>query len=113
MKRLRRAGKIIATIWAAYFGFMAIGGIFGDDPGAVSDEWTWESTGVAIFVALAIFVTIWIWINYKKARWASIVIGLAFMVFACVSAGQNQFFAAMVSGFPFVLAGLFMLDYEK
>jgi hypothetical protein len=38
---------------------------------------------------------------------------LAFMVFSYLVAGHNKFFAALVSGFPFLVAGiLFMISWK-
>ena len=110
MKKLVRTGQIISTVVLVYFLFM-VGGEFisflmGEQP---TTPWSWESVGILIFITSALVFVIWAWKDYKKGRWALLGLGMAFMIFAGISAGYNQFFAAMVSGFPYALSGLLML----
>jgi hypothetical protein len=81
-------------------------------------EWgapvTVEGLVLIILVAINTAAVILAWWLEKTGGILLVIFGMAFFIFGIVSAGHNQFFAGLISGFPFLVAGiLFILSWWK
>ena len=73
-----------------------------------------EGILLGVFATLNIASVIVSWWFPKIGGILLIVFGAAFFVFGYVTAGYNKIFAALISGFPFLIAGiLFVLSWWK
>ena len=75
-----------------------------------------EGTIIFLFVLLGIVSIIIGWKNVITGGVMLTIIGLAFSVFGYMTAGHNEFFAALISGAPFLLSGILFLaggEYKK
>jgi hypothetical protein len=74
-----------------------------------SEQWTWESTIITVLVAaLALGVLIGWW-REAIGGGVLVVVAMAFSAFAWVTAGHNKGFAILISGGPFLVAGILLL----
>lgn len=94
----------LSTLPAAWWLFIGIAsGISERGP------WTWESGIVVVMIILAVVVTAVAWWRAGAGGFLMILFGLAFSSFAYISAGRNEWLAVLVSGVPFLVAGIFFL----
>ena len=69
----------------------------------------WEGYFIGSAVAILSAGVILSWFKEKAGGILLIAASLAFMVFSYLVAGHNKIFAALVSGFPFLVAGILFL----
>ena len=100
---LRWLGRVIGTMVAGFWGLILVVSIF---QGVEDIEL--ESAILTALIVISIAIVTLAWFREKAGALALIVDGLAFMVFAFFSAGQRKGFAMLVSGGPFLLAGLLL-----
>ncbi len=73
----------------------------------------WEGYFIGSAVAILSAGVILAWFKEKAGGILLIAASLAFMVFSYLVAGHNKIFAALVSGFPFLIAGiLFLISWK-
>ncbi len=73
----------------------------------------WEGYFIGSAVAILSAGVILSWFKEKAGGILLIAASLAFMVFSYLVAGHNKIFAALVSGFPFLIAGiLFLISWK-
>ena len=96
----RGLGTLVAGFWV-FIGILEA--IFGSDP------WTVESTVLAaLIVAAAVAVTV-AWWREGIGGSLLLLVGVAYGVFAFVTAGHNKLFAGAITGVPVLLVGLLFL----
>ncbi|TET50599.1 MAG: hypothetical protein E3J58_03285 [Actinomycetota bacterium] len=69
----------------------------------------WEGYVVGSSAVILSAGIILAWFKEKAGGILLIAASLAFMVFSYIVAGHNKIFAALVSGFPFLIAGILFL----
>lgn len=100
----RGVGSLLAVIWL----FVGLAhAILGDEP------WTVESYFMAGFMAGGVIMPIIAWRWEKTGGSLLILFGLIFSTFAYFSAGHNRWFAVLISGIPFLIAGILFLASWK
>ena len=78
-----------------------------------SEPILWEGYFIVSAVAILSAGVILAWFREKSGGILLMVASLAFMVFSYLVAGHNKIFAALVSGFPFLVAGiLFLISWK-
>ncbi|RLD04990.1 MAG: hypothetical protein DRI56_10255 [Chloroflexota bacterium] len=82
------------------------------DP-ANEEELTGEGILLGFLVVICVIGVIIGWYREKTGGIVTIVGGLALCVFAYISAGRNQWFAVLVSGMPFLVAGVLFYLYGQ
>ena len=60
-----------------------------------------------------IAAVIYAWVDARRGGWAILAIGVAFTIFALVTAGQRHWMAVLGGGVPFLLIGLLFLMGER
>lgn len=97
-------GLIGASIAALFWLFILFAGFIFERP-----TYEGETLGILLISSACILSTLVAWFRRKIGGWLLLISGLAFVAFSLVSAGTRQWFAALVSGFPFALAGTLIL----
>jgi hypothetical protein len=101
---IRRIARIIGTISAAFWLFIA----FAHGVTPIS-QMELVNIVMAVFImgsAIGVFVS---WINERIGGVITLLFGIAHSTFALIEAGHNQGLAMLISGGPFILAGLLFL----
>jgi hypothetical protein len=106
---IRRIARGIGTFVAAYWLFIGIiGAVSGREP------WTLESAMIASFIIVLVAAVITAWWREGVGGTILVVCGAAFSTFAYFTAGHNQAIAVLVSGAPFLVAGvLFLVSWRR
>ncbi len=101
---IRRIARGIDSFVAGYWLFIGIvGAVSGREP------WTLESAMIASFIIVLVAAVITAWWREGIGGTILVVCGAAFSTFAYFSAGHNQAIAVLVSGAPFLVAGVLFL----
>ena len=97
-------GTLAAVFWSLTLTISAIGEI-------AQGEFQWSLEGLLLAVlALAAVLSVAIaWRREKTGGIALVASGLAFITFGYLSAGHNKAFAMLISGGPFLVAGILFL----
>ncbi|MEA2008145.1 MAG: hypothetical protein U9O54_03415 [Chloroflexota bacterium] len=93
----RGLGTLASVFWVFSLGMHAIVG---------EEELTGEGILLGSLVVICVIGVIIGWYREKTGGIVTIVGGLALCVFAYISAGRNEWFAVLVSGLPFLVAGV-------
>jgi len=101
----RGFGTLVSVFWVFSLGAHA----FLDDPG----ELTGEGMLLGSLVLVCVTGLILAWYKEKPGGIVTIIGGLALSVFAYISAGRNEWLAVLVSGAPFLLAGVLFFTYSQ
>lgn len=103
---MRRAGQIIGGIVSLYW-IVALGGhLFVADEHFVGEHFPGEGILVVVLVSVNILGVILAWRNSMSGTALLILGGVLLSVFACVSAGRNEWLAVLVSGVPFLVSAV-------
>jgi hypothetical protein len=109
-RRLRRAARIVGLIIAATWVISLLIQVIAE----------WGTPIILEGIILGILATINVasvivsWWFPKIGGILLIVFGTAFFIFGYITAGHNEIFAALISGFPFIVAGiLFVLSWWR
>ena len=101
---IRRIARGIGSFVAAYWLFIGIiSAVSGQEP------WTLESTMIAGFIIASVLAVIIAWWREGVGGTILVICGAAFSAFAYFTAGHNQAIAMLVSGAPFIVAGVLFL----
>ena len=106
---LRFISRAIATGATLFWLFVLSASVFVEEAGGTSIE-GWFLLGLIMAAAAGSVVM------YLRQGTGSVVVliaGVALAVFAVVTAGRNQLLAVLVSGFPFIVAGLLGLIADR
>lgn len=109
---IRLAGRLIASIAALLWLFVIIAQVvIGLQKG--QDVFTLEGSLLGILILVNAVGTVLAW--WKPVIGANAILagGLALSVFALISAGRNHAVAVLVSGAPFLLAGILILTASR
>jgi hypothetical protein len=93
-------GSTVAGLW------LLIGVLHGIED---SEPWTWESTIIAVLVAALALGVLLGWWREAIGGGVLAVVAVVFSAFAWVTAGHNKGFAMLISGGPFLVAGILLL----
>ncbi len=93
-------GSTIAGLWVLIGGLHGIGD---------SESWTWESTAISMLVAAAALGVLIGWWKEAIDGVVLVTVVTVFCAFAWVSAGHYKGFAMLISGGPFLVAGILFL----
>ena len=100
----RRLARGLSGLMVIYWLFIVVvSAIFEPAP------WTWESYSMAYMVTTALVVTFFAWWRPQRGGLLLVLFGIIFSTFGAVSAGHNRWLAVLVSGFPFLVAGVLYL----
>jgi hypothetical protein len=103
-KWLLRLARGLSLLLTGSWLFVGIASLF-DELGPV----TWESLFVGLAIVTAVIFTAAAWRQARLGGLLLIIFGLLFSIFGYFSAGNNQWFAVLVSGVPFMITGLLFL----
>jgi hypothetical protein len=101
----RFTGLIIASLIAAIYLFIIIGGLF--EGSQISMDF--ESLGIFVLSLFTIFSVITAWINVRIGVWLVLGVGILFSIFALVTAGSHHIMAVMAAGGPLIISALLIL----
>ncbi len=105
---IRRIARGIGTFVAAYWLFIGIiSAVSGREP------WTLESAMIASFITALVAAVIIAWRREGIGGTILVVCGAAFSTFAYFTAGHNKAIAMLVSGAPFIVAGVLFLVFRR
>ena len=96
----RGIGSTVAGLW------LLIGVLHGIED---SEPWTWESTIITVLVAALALGVLLGWWREAIGGGVLVVVAMVFSAFAWVTAGHNKGFAMLISGGPFLVAGILLL----
>jgi len=96
----RGMGSLMAGLWLVAGAASAL---------SAREPWTQESTIIALLVLTAASGVLTGWRRERIGGTLLVIVGLAFSVFAYLSAGRNKGYAMLVSGGPFLMVGLLFL----
>lgn len=106
MRKVPRVlGLVIASLIAAVYFLIVIGGLF--DPEATPPGV--EGIGMAVLALLTAASVIVAWLRPQLGGWLVLGSGTAFTIFGLVTAGQNRWMPVVAAGGPLILGGLLML----
>ena len=109
-RRLRWAGRIVGLIIAVTWVISILISVIADWGTPI----ILEGIILGILVAVNVASVIVSWWFPKIGGILLIIFGTAFFIFGYVTAGHNKIFAALISGFPFLVAGiLFVLSWWR
>lgn len=101
-------GRSLATAYGLFFGSMFIG------TGISEPDWTEIPTLMVIIFILVIFSIIVTWFEIRLGAWLLLIFGLAFGLDSYFRSGNNQLFAALVTGLPLIISSfLLFIQVEK
>jgi hypothetical protein len=103
-KWVRRMARIIGSLAAALWFLAGLAGAI-----LASDLWTLESGILTALIVASLVSGLTAWWREAMGGAFVVVCGVAFSIFAGVTAGHNKVFAVMVTGVPFSIAGLLFL----
>lgn len=100
------AARVIASGWTALFIFLALAYAFVDDPNQSEDiaDLLKDTILMALFLAAALGACVVSWARTSSSFWLFVAIGTMGAVVGVVTAGENHWVAALVSGGPYFLA---------
>ena len=109
-RRLKWAGRIVGLIIAVTWTISLLISVIA--------EWgtpiMLEGIILGILVAINVASVIVSWWYPKIGGILLVIFGTAFFIFGYVTAGYNKIFAALISGFPFLVSGiLFVLSWWR
>jgi len=108
-KWIRWTARVIGTLIVAFWVLMGLGYAFSD-----TEEWTWESAVITVLIITSAVGLIIAWWREGIGGTILVVTGVAFGVFAYITAGHNKAFAVLVSGLPFFVIGLmFLVSWQR
>jgi len=106
MKKVPRIlGLVIASMVAAIYLFIIIGGLFDPEPFSMSIE-SWGIVGLTLLTTASVIMAL---IKARTGVWMVLVVGVLFTIFGLVTAGNNRWMAVVAAGGPLLLGGLLML----
>lgn len=106
MRKLPRVlGLVIASLIAAVYFLIVIGGLF--DPEATPPGV--EGVGMTVLTLLTAASVIVAWFRLQLGVWLVLGSGAAFTIFGLVTAGRDRWMAVVAAGGPLILGGLLML----
>ena len=114
INKKKRSLKTTKTGWAARIigslaGFFWMFSIVSSSIVEFGAPILWEGYFIGSAVAILSAGVILSWFKEKAGGILLLVASLAFMIFSYLVAGHNKIFAALVSGFPFLVAGILFL----
>ena len=100
------AARVIASGWTALFLLLALAYAFIDDPNQSEDtaDLLKDTILMALFLAAALVACVLSWARTSWSVQLFVVIGIAGVVVGVITAGENHWIAALVSGGPYFLA---------
>ena len=103
-KRIRWVARVFAALFSSFWLFVAVVSLIFDplsrDP---------ESLIMAFLILLSIVGVVTAWFRELYGGVLLLVVGLMHCAFAYIVAGHNKAFAVLISGVPFIIAGLLFL----
>jgi hypothetical protein len=96
----RGIGSTVAGLWLLIGVLHAIGD---------SEPWTWESTAITLLVVASALGVLIGWWKEESGGIALVTVATIFSAFAWVTAGHNKGLALLISGGPFLVAGILFL----
>jgi hypothetical protein len=103
-KIIRWVARLFATLLASFWLFIAVVSLIFEplsrDP---------ESLIMAFLIMFSIVGVVTAWFRELYGGVLLLVVGLMYCVFAIIVAGHNKAFAVLISGVPFIIAGLLFL----
>ena len=96
----RTVGVIVALFWIIMIVAAAIAG---------SSSLTFEGFFIAVMVIGNTAGVILSWTEERRGGIITLLFGIAFCIFALISAGRNHLLAMLVSGGPFIVVGILFL----
>ena len=108
-KRIRRIARVLGSLAAAYWLFMAIGyGITSPDP------LTGEGAMMAALITTSVIGVIVAWWREGTGGTILVVDAIAYGIFAFFAAGRNKGFAVSITAGPWLLIGsLFIASWRR
>lgn len=106
----------IARIWGSSVAFYWVFALVASTIVKLANHTLQRSAEGAILSLLVAVCALGVIIAWRREYTGGLIVlsgGFALGVFACFSAGHNQWFAVLVSGFPFFLAGILFLVSSK
>jgi len=100
------AARVIGVGAAALWAIPLVAGVATDE--GLDSEALAESIGIALFGVANITGVSVIFIRERLAAPWLLITGVAFCIFAIITAGRNQLLAAAVSGGPFIASALLL-----
>ena len=102
------AARLIASGWTALFFLLALGYALVDDPNQSEDtaDLLMDTILMALFLAAALGACVVSWARTSLSFALFVVIALVGAVVGIVTAGENHWIAAVVSGGPYLLAAV-------
>lgn len=104
--RFGLAARIIASGWTALFLLLGLGYAMVDDPNQSENtaDLLIDTILMALFLAAALGACVLSWVHTSLSVVLFLVIALAGVIMGIVTAGENHWIAALVSGGPYLLA---------
>jgi hypothetical protein len=104
--RIGLTARIIASVWTALFLLLALGYAMVDDPNQSEDtaDLLMDTILMALFLAAALGACVLSWARTSLSVPLFIAIALAGAIIGIITAGENHWIAALVSGGPYLLA---------
>ncbi len=105
---MRITSRTIGVILVSFWVLMGVGyGVGG------GESFSWESFGITVLIICNAIGLIIAWKNEKVGGWVLAITGIAFGIFAHVTAGRNELYAVAVSGLPFFIVGILFLCLNR
>jgi DMSO reductase anchor subunit len=102
---MRLVARVVGVLAVAMWIMIFVGGLIAENPEPLTTE---SYLLIALSAGAAVGVA-WAFVDEKAGGLITLVVGVAFAVFALVTAGRNAWLAVLFSGGPFILAGAFFL----
>jgi lipoprotein signal peptidase len=102
---MRLAARIIGVLAVAMWIMIFVGGLIAENPQPLTTE---SYVLIALSTCAAVGVA-WAFVAERTGGLITLVVGVAFAVFALMTAGRNAWIAVLFSGGPFILAGALFL----
>jgi hypothetical protein len=101
----RGIGSAVAGLWLVIGLLRGIGD---------SEPWTWESTAITLLVVASVLGVLIGWRREAIGGIILVTMAAVFSAFAWATAGHNKGFAMLISGGPFLVAGvLFLASWRR
>lgn len=102
---MRLAARVVGTLAVAIWIMIFVGGLLAENPEPV----TIESYVIIALSACGAVGVAWAFLSERIGGIITLAVGVAFSIFALVTAGRNAWIAVLFAGGPFLLAGLLFL----
>jgi len=105
---MRWTARVLGTLVGGVYLFVLIVSAFDG-----SEPLTLEGAILGVLILVAVLGVVMVWWRERQGATILVADGLALGVFALLTAGRNRGLAVLVSGAPFIFAGLLLLASRK